>query len=189
MAATACSGGSPSPTVAHLGSTSATTAPPSNSGGPSSGPDLAKATAFSACMRKHGLPDFPDPKVGSNGGVGIEITGHAGGGPGVMDPNSATFKAAQEACKSLLPNGGVAPKMTAADQQKFLQWAACIRSHGVPDFPDPQFGDGGARISIGGGPGKGPDPNSPTFKAAQDACKSLMPGKGGPGTLSTDHSG
>jgi hypothetical protein len=50
-----------------------------------------------------------------------------------------------------------------------LKFVACMRSHGVPDFPDPQ----GGRLLIGGGK---VDPNSPQFKSAMQACRTLLPG-------------
>jgi hypothetical protein len=57
---------------------------------------------------------------------------------------------------------------------QLLRFAECMRSHGVPSFPDPS----GQGIHIG--PGSGIDPSSPAFKAAQSACGKLLPG-GGPG--------
>jgi hypothetical protein len=47
-----------------------------------------------------------------------------------------------------------------------------MRAHGVPNFPDPQFGGGGVRIQIGGAAGI--DPNAPAFKSAQQACQSIL---------------
>jgi hypothetical protein len=57
---------------------------------------------------------------------------------------------------------------------QLLTLAVCMRSHGVPSFPDPS----GRGIHIG--PGSGIDPSSPAFKAARSACRRLLPG-GGPG--------
>jgi hypothetical protein len=48
-----------------------------------------------------------------------------------------------------------------------------MRSHGIPDFPDPVVQDGGVVIH-GGSFG----PNSPQMKSAQQVCNSL-PGLGG----------
>jgi len=177
-----CSGKSPSPKVASIGSVTTTTAAASSGGAKPSGSDLAKMESYSTCMRSHGIPDFPDPTAGPNGGAGFQIRS----GPGSdLDPNSARFEAADKACKPLLPNGGVAPPMSAAQQQKFLAWAACIRAHGVPNFPDPIFSNGGVEIKMaapagsGGGAPSGPPP---ALQAAQAACQSKLPG-GGPGGL------
>jgi len=193
---TACSNGTPSPTVAKLAAAPTTTtaasvpggaapsgASSSGSGGAAGVPtgksaaaDLAKLEAYAGCMRRHGVTSFPDPTVASNGGGGFQLRSGPGGSG--IDPQSTAFQGAQNACKSLLPNGGVPQALSAAQQQKFLSWAACIRSHGVPSFPDPVFSGGGVRISIGG-PG-GPQ-NASAFQAAQTACKSLMPGGFGGG--------
>jgi hypothetical protein len=54
---------------------------------------------FVACMRKNGVPSFPDPQ--SDGRILLQA------GPG-LDPNSTQFKSAQETCRKLMP-GGVAP--------------------------------------------------------------------------------
>jgi hypothetical protein len=55
--------------------------------------------AFSSCMRKHGVPDFPDPTF-SGGGIGVRINGKPGSD---LNLNSPTFQAAQQACQGLLP--------------------------------------------------------------------------------------
>jgi hypothetical protein len=183
----ACSSGSGSPTVARLSSAGVTTTAPASAGGPGKGggssasggaaaagggaqvssQDLAKMEAYSQCMRSHGVPAFPDPTSGPNGGAGFRIKGGPGTG---LDPQSTTFQRADSACKSLLPNGGVAKPLTPAQQQAFLDWAQCIRQHGVPDLPDPDFSGGGVRIAIHGGPG-----SQAAMQAAQQACKSKLP--------------
>jgi hypothetical protein len=134
-----------------------------------------QALAYARCMRSHGVSDFPDPS--SNGAFQIQ----AGPGSG-LDPQSPTFQNAVKACQSLRAAGQGGPdKMSAADKQKLLAFAACMRSHGVPDFPDPTFDSNGAGVTISGGGSSDLDPNSPAFQAAMKACQSLMPG-GGPGT-------
>jgi hypothetical protein len=61
-----------------------------------------------------------------------------------------------------------------------LKFAQCMRSHGVPDFPDPTVSGGKATIRLNGGPGSGLDPNSPQFQSAQSACRHLLPNGGQP---------
>ncbi len=128
-----------------------------------------KAVAYAQCMRSHGVPGFPDPDSKGN----FIINGkedHLGGSP-------QQNQSADKACRHLLPNGG---QMTVAQQQKALsqalKFSACMRSHGVPSFPDPTSRNGGVTISLGG---SGISPNSPQLRAAQQACRSLLPG-GGP---------
>ena len=128
--------------------------------------------AFSACMRKNGVPNFPDPEPS---GTGMKLSTEG------LDANTPQFKNAQRVCKRLLPNGGNSTPQEQADHlREALRYAACMRTHGVPEFPDPKVsGDGG--IAWGElGPRVGTDPNSPEFEAAQDACKELAPGAGGP---------
>lgn len=51
----------------------------------------------------------------------------------------------------------------------------CMRSHGVPNLPDPSSGGGGIQIPDG----STINPQSPAFQAALEACAKLLPG-GGP---------
>ncbi len=79
-----------------------------------------------------------------------------------------------------MPNGGAppSPAQQAQMQAQALKFSACMRSHGVPSFPDPQFSGGHVGIRIQGGPGTGLDPRSPIFQAAQKACSAEVPGFG-----------
>ncbi|HEX4114525.1 MAG TPA: hypothetical protein VHY18_01465 [Solirubrobacteraceae bacterium] len=192
LAVAGCGGSSSSPGVAHLASSTSSGADP---GGGSSSPESEssasaqqKVIAFSHCMRTHGEPEFPEP---SEGRLLIHSSDHNGRVTGV-NPRSAQFQAASKACAKLSPKGGKPPSPAeqAKLQEKALQFSQCMRTHGVPSFPDPEFsGSGGVGIRIGGGKG-GPtriDPSSPQFQAAQKACQSIMPGpKVGPGNVGVD---
>jgi hypothetical protein len=184
VALAGCGGGSGQPRVANLGtSTTATTTTSTPPAGPATGATASgggslkmvgggkNIAQFASCMRSHGEPNFPDPNAQGN----LSITPGSG-----IDPSSPQFQSAQRACAKYLPNGGQPP--SAAQQAKMqaqaLKFSACMRSHGVPKFPDPQFGAG--RVSIHIGPGAGIDPRSPQFQAAQKACQGLLPGKPGP---------
>jgi hypothetical protein len=129
---------------------------------------------FSACVRSHGVPGFPDP----NGEGVIQLSG----GPGsAVEPNSPKFQSALQTCRKLLPNGGHAtPAQIAAAQRQMLAFSACMRTHGVPGFPDPKFTGGHVTFQANGF-----DATSPKFFAARQACRSKLPGKaGGPLTQS-----
>jgi hypothetical protein len=187
-----CGGKSGSPRVANIGTTTngattTTAETPSGSGGNAGAatPSLGGASLrlvgggktiaqFASCMRTHGEPNFPDPDAQGN----LTINPSSG-----IDPSSSRFQAAQRACSKYLPNGGQppSPAQQAKMQQQALKFSACMRSHGVPTFPDPNFGNGG-KIAIHIGPGSGIDPRSPVFQAAQKACASELPGKAGPGS-------
>ena len=172
LVAAGCGGGSPNGSaVANIGTTSATDTAPSSAQTPTTAQEKqATAYAFSKCMRANGVPNFPDPSTSG----GIEL--NAGSG---LDPNSPQFQKAQTKCQKLLPNGGrPSQQQIAKAEQQALAFSKCMRSHGVPNFPDPQFstnGGFGVRVKIGG-PGSGLDPNSPTFQRAQQACAKVLPG-------------
>jgi hypothetical protein len=169
--AAGCGGGPSTPAVANVGTSSSANSSPSGSSNGNGG-KAADGARFSACMRSHGVRNFPDP---SSGG-GLTIDPSMG-----IDPNSATFKAAQKACQKLLQIKPPSAAQQAQMQSQALRFSACMRSHGVPKFPDPDFSEGGARLTIDSK--SGIDPNSPQFKAAQKACQHLLPGaktRGGP---------
>jgi hypothetical protein len=72
--------------------------------------------------------------------------------------------------------GSATPGDAKKFEQQFITFASCMRSHGVPNYPDPQFtGSGGVRIS----PGQA-NPNSPAFKTADSDCHRLLPNGGAP---------
>lgn len=62
-------------------------------------------------------------------------------------------------------SGGASPSHVHAA----IAFTSCMRSHGVPNMPDPS-GGGGIQIP------SGVNPFSPAFKAAQAHCAKLMPG-------------
>jgi hypothetical protein len=133
--------------------------------GSSGGSKREALVAFSACMRKHGVANFPDPTA-SGSGTKLSLEG--------IDTNAPTFKSAQQACRRLLP-GTPTKQEQAARLGQALDYAGCMRKHGVPKFPNPKLSSGGG-IEWGElGPRVGADPNSPRFKAAEDACRKLAP--------------
>ena len=174
VAVAGCSGGS-TPTTGSAGSqpsTTATSQPTSAAAatggtGTSGSSSLAQAVAYSECMRSHGVPDFPDPTQTPDGGYGYRTPG--------IDPNSASFQGAIQACKSLpSPWNSTGQQLSPAQQQAWLTWAKCIRTHGVPDFPDPTFSGTEVRDS-------GVASSTPQLQAAMNACKSQRPSVGGLG--------
>jgi hypothetical protein len=67
-------------------------------------------------------------------------------------------------------DGGGETTAAADASSPALAYSECMRSNGVPDFPDPENG----RLMLKAGPG-GLDPESPAFKSAQEACKDKQP--------------
>jgi hypothetical protein len=135
----------------------------------------SKALAFAKCMRSHGISNFPDP-TGGKLDLQVQRTPNSTSVNGV-EVNGPAFQSAMKACRPDLPHGGkLTAGQTAQVKAKALAMSKCMRSHGVPNFPDPQF-----RTGSGGGlavriTGAGMNPNSPAFQAAQKACGSIFGG-------------
>jgi hypothetical protein len=177
LLAAGCGDASKSPTVAHLGSsTTPSTSPSGSSTGSGSASSSAEsprsqAVAYSTCMREHGVPNFPEPRISTSGNevkVAMRVT------PGIT--GNPHFQSAEKACGKLLPEGGPGgpgsnDQISPREQSQYLKAAACIRTHGIPNFPDPTFSGGGVHVSQ-----KGLDLHSPQVRAAEEACQSLIPG-------------
>ncbi|MET9549890.1 hypothetical protein ABZY36_31940 [Streptomyces sp. NPDC006627] len=132
-----------------------------------------RALAYSECMRGNGVPDFPDPQQDSGG---VKLTPDGGG----ADPDSASFKKAQEACKDKAPqglggSGGGGGGGESLDSAKVTAWAKCLRENGVPKFPDPEINGSSMNIDL---VGAGVDPQDPKFNEAMQTCQSKYPGGG-----------
>jgi hypothetical protein len=54
-----------------------------------------------------------------------------------------------------------------------------MRSHGVPNYPDPTPGVDLVKLLTN----RGVNPASPAFQSAQTVCSRLLPGGGGPGSM------
>jgi hypothetical protein len=140
------------------------------------------ALEFAKCMREHGI-DMPDPVFdGEGNGAGGGVLIQAGGPGESIDPQE--MDAANEACQPIMEAVRGAfeppdPEELERMKAEALEFAQCMREHGV-DMPDPQFSEDGAMaVSVGGGrlgeSGEGPDPiDADKFNEAAEAC-------GGPG--------
>lgn len=139
------------------------------------------ALKFAQCMREHGV-DMPDPKVDADGRVAVTLKGgpRSGGAEADLD-------AAQKACgKHMEDVAGDPPDAAtqAKQQDAMLAFARCMRKHGV-DMPDPEFSSSGGRMTSkirrreGAAAGSDASPDSPRFKAAEEACRPLL-GDAGP---------
>jgi hypothetical protein len=174
-ALTACGGGggSAAPDVASLDDESATTGTAAESSDDEPTPEDREEALleFAQCMRDHGI-DMPDPQISEDGNGGILVQrqeGRAG-----IDPESEEFRAAAEECEPILEDGMGAieldPEQQAEMQERLLEFAECMRDHGI-DMPDPVFGEDG-RVEIqANAPDSGGDPlEDDDFQAAQEEC-------------------
>jgi hypothetical protein len=148
--------------------------PPPTTTARSSGPQksISAIYRFAACMRAHGVPNFPDPKVTQRPG---------GGSVAQAAPSQAVgthaFKAAQKACQGILP-----PPQSPAQQaqqerehgQVLLAFTRCLRSHGVPKFPDP---NSRGQLSLQTVQAAGVDLHAPVVLTAARACVGVTHGQ------------
>jgi hypothetical protein len=164
LLAAACSSGA---------ATTVVTAPPTTAAPTTAAPATAApaayqlAVAYAQCMRTHGEPNWPDPASDGN------FAGH-------INTSTAQYLSANGACGHLLPNGGV---LTQAQTDHALaalsKYAACMRSHGIPKYPDPdpryvQAGlTGAGYISV-----QALSITTQQFNSASHACLTFQPGYG-----------
>ncbi|MGH9106687.1 MAG: hypothetical protein ACRDZX_12790 [Acidimicrobiales bacterium] len=121
-------------------------------------------------MRAHSVPNFPDPDAEGN----IKMSSSGSG----VDALSPQYQAAAKACQKLEPTTGQSTSPPGAQLLgEWLKYAACMRSHGIIDYPDPKpIGNYGVMVQI-------PkslhiDQGSPQFLPANKACQPLLKGNG-----------
>lgn len=112
------------------------------------------AVRFADCMRSNGVPRFPDPSPD-----GFDLSG--------IDTQSPAFQSAHQACASLQPaSTAQGSPASARERLEAITNAKCMRSHGVPNFPDPTFlPSGGNTVDLAG-----LNTQSPAFEHAQAEC-------------------
>jgi hypothetical protein len=114
--------------VAQLGSTATNSAGSPDAGGTTN----SQLLAFSQCVRSHGVRNFPDSEPGANN---AKFPGAQQLGVG-----NSQLSAAENACQHLLP-AGIDDQFPPAEVPLLLRgmvrFSQCMRSHGVPNWPDP----------------------------------------------------
>lgn len=103
----ACGAGAKQAGVADIGTTTTTAAAPAATGGTPSSPGQAAAEIekFASCMRAHGVPNFPGPKVSANTIRLVLPASVTWPVPPSMNTNSPQFLPAREICEMLIPEG------------------------------------------------------------------------------------
>jgi hypothetical protein len=152
-----CGGSSTSPTGGASTSASAASA-------------VESGVAFARCIRSHGVPSFPDPKVS---GQTVRM-----GSPSIL--RSPAFQSAAHSCQRLLPKGPPSSEPPSPQtQSRMLEVSACMRKHGIAGFRDPStsppsnpaansgvLGRGGDYLAIP----KSIDTSSQAFEQAAAVC-------------------
>jgi hypothetical protein len=159
--------------------TAACSGSPSTTGSSSSpnGSANSHLVAYSQCMRSNGVPNFPDPA----GGVPPKVSAQE------LGVSSSQLQVAQGACQHLLPATGGSLSASSLQQcylahvcpQALVQqalsagreFAGCMRSHRVPNWPDPTVDSQGRplfNIVV-------PRPPPPQVSTAISECEHLAP--------------
>ena len=135
---------------AACGGTASTGAGPAASGAPTAHSTASagaagapSAVAYANCMRSHGVPGYPDP--GGDGQLQKTTAQQLG-------VSGSRLQAAEQACRPLYPASsgsfqqllqeceatGDCPQAVVQQALTAMRpFAQCMRTHGVPDFPDP----------------------------------------------------
>jgi hypothetical protein len=141
-------------------------------------PSSAKSlSAFQTCLSKHGLKlparggSKGGPPSGFSGGTPPSSGGSGGtppsfGGSGGFGGNSKS-QAALKQCASLQPKGGFPGGAGGSSSTAFASYRNCMKLHGVT-VPSVTPGSSTSTPST-------VDTSSPTYQAAQAACKALLP--------------
>ena len=124
-----------------------------------------------ACARTHGDPGLPDPT--------IDDQGQAHFPPGTARPPAATLQACQSIYNRLPASvrGGGAPDIHLA-----IQFAQCMRAHGLTDWPDPNP-DGSYPLPPDLQASMKSGPLWDRIKSGWDACRAFNPS----GRISASH--
>jgi hypothetical protein len=135
------------------------------------GSPSSQLLSFSQCMRSNGVPNFPDPRAGSDSAKF----------PGAqqLEVSSSRYQAAVNACQHLLP-AGADDQFPPAEVPLLLTgmrtFSQCMRSHGVPNWPDPMVGPQGRPVFDLGAVGISRSESlSSRFQTTVAACQHLMP--------------
>jgi hypothetical protein len=122
--------------------------------------------AFAKCMRDHHVP-IADPVPNQEWR------------PGKPDSVSREqFETAARACQSLLGENILGQPPSAEEMEKLRTFAVCMRNHGI-EMTDP-LPDGNMKINGRLGSLNRTQVNAdPQFRAAEDACKHLLPADDG----------
>jgi len=144
--------------------------------------DSPSAVAYSDCMRSHGVPNYPDPA--SNGAL-------PKGSAQQFGVSSTQLQAAESDCQNLYPaNGGAiqecettgdCPQAVVQQALNIMrEYAQCMRSHGVPRWPDPTIDSEGRPFFDVSGAGLSYQYTHSSLVDAKDSeCERLVGGSAG----------
>lgn len=150
----------------------------SGCGGSGGSPSAASSTSgaqlasllhqIGVCIRSHGLPDFPDPVVNGE-------TGQVQLASGANTPSQQVLTACQSLISQLPPSATQGnSSIPASEMAQYRAYAACMRQHGLPGWPDPNP-DGTFTLT---GTLSGASARSGAYRSQMNACKKYVPAAG-----------
>jgi hypothetical protein len=126
--------------------------------------DRAAMLQVAQCLRSHGHPDFPDPVQDKDGNWTFPGSGNI-----PVVPACASLE--RQVKRRIIAEN----RPSAADMAKLRRVAACMRAHGVPDWPDPEEVEGTFPLPPRLQPQSMRPENNPMMRAAYDACSKYAP--------------
>ncbi|HEY4754384.1 MAG TPA: hypothetical protein VIH37_13960 [Candidatus Limnocylindrales bacterium] len=113
--------------------------------------------AFAACLRAHGL-QVPDPVLDSQGQPNF----------GSLDLKSMITPAIATDCQPIVAGFRATKGLTNYSFQSLVAHAACLRQHGLSNYPDPDPNASEQHLAPGF------DKSDPTVNRALVACHALL---------------
>jgi hypothetical protein len=89
---------------------------------------------------------------------------------GSAEPGGSQVAALDDGGQTATETGSATTSSSTDPQDVLLEFAQCMREHGI-DVPDPDFSGGGPGGGLFGGE---IDPDDPDFQAAQQACQPIL---------------
>jgi hypothetical protein len=134
----------------------------------------AELDAAAQCIRQHGIPSYSDPVLTSSGQVYSDSRS-------IEDASQSVVNAVTQACGALAARAGLNPTSEPPAPPQLIRAgvraAECMRAHGLPNDQDPTaqsdytpghgFGLSASEVPPGG-------KANPIFRAAAQACRSLL---------------
>jgi hypothetical protein len=122
-AAAACSSGG-------SGSRQSAGSPSAGSQASGTGQVMAVMHQWAQCIRSHGMPNWPDPVINP-------VTSYPDFPASTPRLPASTQQACQSITSRLPPQAQASHPPTAKSMQSLVRFARCMRSHGIPGWPDP----------------------------------------------------
>ena len=166
---TACGGStSSSDSTSSSGSASSAGSTSSTSAGGASSTYVSDKLSLARCLRSHGVPNYPDPNAAGEEPAGSKQL--------ISTPQGQAAVGACTYWSSRIHNDVAAQNQVV--QVEYVRFAQCMRSHGLPDFPDPVNSEGRVEFVLSASQ-DGFDPHSPQVLAKAHECESVLPAGSG----------